>query len=151
MNLLPIFAAVFLLAGNSEIALAADAGEVWLTQGAAPEEVKWLPLESLCPILKGKQAEAVRALESRPFAALDLKSLTAYAGPRCKGRYGQLPFLVRAVSAAGEGHLDAGLLQRQVWMRYAGLGSRYPFEKTPMVLWLDAAPSQVHVTASVVE
>ena len=151
MKLLPIFAAVFLMAGNSEIALAADPGEAWFTESAVPEAVAWLPSESLCPVLKGKQAEAVKALESQPFAALDLKSLTVYAGSRCKGKYGQLPFLVRAVSAAGEGHLDVGLLQGQVWIRYAGLGGRYPFEKTPVVLWLDAAPSQVHIIASVVE
>jgi hypothetical protein len=102
-------------------------------------------------VLKDKLAEAVKALESQAFTALDAKTLVSYAGTRCKGKYGQFPFLVRAVSAAGEGHLDAGLLRGQVWMHFAGMGGRYPFEQTPVVLWLYAAPSQVHVSASIVE
>lgn len=155
MKLLPILAVVFVLAGNSQAALAADPGEAWFTEaagsGVAPDGVQWLSPTGLCPVLKDAVPEAVKALESRSFEALDLKTLAVYAGTRCKGKYGQLPYLVRAVSAAGEGHLDAGLLHGQVWMRYAGLGGRYPFEKTPVVLWLYAAPSQVHISASIVE
>lgn len=136
-------------------ALAADPGEAWFTDtatpGVPPEGVDWLPSGSLCPLLKGELAEAVKALESKSFEALDLKSLAAYGGPGCKGRYGQLPYLVRAVSTAGEGRLDAGLLHGEVWMRFAGLGGRDPFEKTPVVLWLYAAPSRVHISASIVE
>lgn len=154
MKLLPVFIAVLILAG-SQAALAADPGETWFTEGAAlgmpPEGVQWLLPTSLCPVRKAKLAEAVQALESKSFEALDLKTHVAYAGVRCKGKYGQRPYLVRAVSAAGEGHLDAGLLKGQVWMHYAGLGGRYPFEKTPVVLWLYAVPTEVHVTASIVE
>ena len=155
MKFLAILAAASMLAGNSPATLAADPGEAWFTEtagsGVPPDGVRWLPPASLCPVLKGKLPQATQALESRSFAALDLKTLAAYAGTGCKGRYGQLPYLVRAVSAAGEGHLDAGLLRGQVWMRYAGLGGRYPFEKTPVVLWLYAAPSQVHISVSIVE
>ena len=155
MKLLPILAAAFILAGNFQAALAADPGEAWFTEtagsGVPPDGVRWLPSASLCTVLKDELPEAVKALESRSFEALDLKTLTVYAGVHCKGKYGQLPYLVRAVSAAGEGRLDAGLLRGQVWMRYAGLGGRYPFEKTPVVLWLYTAPSQVHVSAGIVE
>ena len=148
---------LFLLLGfalASQLVRAADPGEAWLTEstgsGLPPEDVQWLSSESLCPVLKAKLPEAVKALDARSFAPLDLKSLLAYAGAGCKGKYAQLPFLVRAVSTAGEGHLDAGLLQGQVWMRYAGMGGQHPFEKTPVVLWLYAAPSRIHVTASLV-
>lgn len=155
MKLLPILATAFILAGNAQAALAASPGEAWFTEatgsGAPPDGVQWLPSANLCPVLKDALPEAVKALEFRSFEALDLKMLVVYGGTHCKGKYGQLPYLVRAVSAAGEGHLDAGLLHGQVWMRYAGLGGRYPFEKTPVVLWLYAAPSQVHISASVVE
>ena len=156
MKLLPVCAAALILAGSFQVALAADPGEAWFTEtavsGVPPEGVQWLPSASQCPVLKDELPAAVKALESRPFEALDLKTLTAYAGTRCKGKYGQLPYLVRAVSAAGEGHLDAGLLNGQVWMRCAGLGARSPsFEKTPVVLWLYVAPSQVHISSSIVE
>lgn len=155
MRLLPVFTAAFILAGNFQVARAADPGEAWLTETAAsgvpPDGVQWLPLASQCPVLKTQLPAAGQALQSRSIVALDLKTLAAYAGPHCKGKYGQLPYLVRAVSVAGEGHLDAGLLHGQLWMRYAGLGGRYPFEKTPVVLWLDVGPSQVHVIASIVE
>lgn len=151
MKLLPVFAAALILAGNAQ---AADPGEAWFTEGGAstpPVGIWWLPSASLCPVLKDELPEAVKALESRSFEALDLKTLTAYAGGRCKGKYGELPYLVRAVSTAGEGHLDAGVSHGEIWMRFAGMGGRYPFEKTPVVLWLSAAPSQVHISASIVE
>ena len=155
MKFLSVLAAAWMLMGNPQAALAADPGEAWFTEtagsGVAPDGVRWLPSTSLCPVLKDKLPQAAQALESRSFAALDLKTLAVYAGASCKGIYGQFPYLVRAVSAAGEGHLDAGLLHGQVWIRYAGLGGRYPFEKTPVVLWLYAAPSEVHINASIVE
>lgn len=155
MKLFLIFALASVLAGTLQAALAADPGEAWFTgtaaSGVPPDEVQWLLPAGLCPVLKDEVPEAVKALQSRSFIALDLKGLTAYAGARCKGKYGQLPYLVRAVSAAGEGHLDAGLLRGELWMRYAGMGGRYPFEKTPVVLWLSTAPSRVHISASIVE
>jgi len=155
MKPLPAFAAAFILAGIFQVALAADPGEAWLTESAAPvvppDGVDWLAPGSLCPVLKDKLPQAVQALESDSYSALTAKTLLLYAGRSCKGKYGQLPFLARAVSAAGEGHLDAGLLRGEVWMRYAGMGGRHPFEKTPVVLWLYAAPSKVHVSASTVE
>ncbi len=151
-----LLAVTSILAGSlCQAAVAADPGEAWFTEtagsGIPPDGVQWLPAAGLCPVLKPELPGAVQALESKSFEALDLKALLAYAGPRCKGKYGQLPYLVRAVTAAGEGHLDAGLLRGELWMRYAGLGGRYPFEKTPVVLWLDAAPSQVHISVSIVE
>ena len=155
MKLLPILAAAFILVGNAQAALAADPGEAWFTEtagsGVPPDGVRWLPSASLCTVLKDELPEAVKALRSRSFEALDLQTLAVYAGIGCKGIYGQLPYLVRAVTAAGEGRLDAGLLHGQLWMRYAGMGGRYPFEKTPVVLWLYAAPSQVHISAGIVE
>lgn len=155
MKLLPVFAAAIILAGNFQTAQATDPGETWFTEtaasGAPPDGVQWLPSGSLCPVLKEELPEAVKALEPRSFQALDLKMLAAYAGKRCKGKYGQRPYLVRAVSAAGEGHFDAGVLNGEVWMRYAGMDGRDPFEKTPVVLWLYTAPSRVHISASIVE
>lgn len=154
MMRLPVLVGVFVLASLCQLARAADPGEAWFTEsgsGVAPDGVLWLSSASLCPVLKDKLPEALESLESRSFAALDAKSLVAYAGSHCKGRYAQLPFLIRAVSAAGEGHLDAGLLQGQVWMRYAGVGGKYPFEKTPVVLWLYAAPTRVHISVSIVQ
>lgn len=148
-----LVAILFSLASVSQAALAVDPGEAWSTEsgsGVPPDGVQWLPSASLCAVVKDKLAEAVKALDSRSFAALDAKSLVAYAGTRCKGKYAQLPFLVRAVSSIGEGHLEAGLMQGQVWMRFTGVGGKHPFEKTPVVLWLYAAPSQLHVTASTI-
>lgn len=154
-SLAVLVTAFIVLAGVCPAALADDPGEAWITEtsgsGVPPEGVQWLSSASLCPVLKAALPEAVKALESRAFAALDLKGLAAYAGPGCKGKYGQLPYLVRAVSAAGEGHLDAGLLHGELWMRYAGLGGRYPFEKTPVVLWLYGPPSRVRISVSIVE
>lgn len=150
----PKLAPLFLL-GALQAALATDPGEAWFTEGAGygapPVGIWWLPSASLCPVLKAKLPDALKALESRSFEALDLKMLLAYAGARCKGKYGQLPYLVRAVTAAGDGHLDAGVSHGEIWMRFAGLGGKYPFEKTPVVLWLSEPPVRVHVTVSIVE
>lgn len=133
-------------------ALAADPGEPWLTGSAAPPDgVQWLASGSLCLVVPDKLSEAVRRVASKPFAPLTAQSLVMYAGVTCKGRYGQFPYLVRAVSTAGEGHLDAGVLQGELWLRFAGMGGHHPFEKTPVVLWLYGPPTQVHVIASVVE
>jgi hypothetical protein len=155
MKLLPAFIAGLVLACSLQDALAADPGEVWLTEttgsGVPPDEVRWLAPGSVCAVLDGKLPQAVQALMSESYAALNAKTLPFYAAPSCKGRYGQLPFLVRAVSAAGEGQLDAGLLGGEVWMRYAGMGGRYPFEQTPVVLWLYGPPIRVHICVSIVE
>ena len=133
-------------------AWAADPGDAWLTDSAAPpEEVQWLASESLCHLVQGKLPQALRALGSKPFLLLTAESQVAYAGASCKGKYGQFPYLVRAVSTAGQGRLDAGLLQGELWLRFAGMGGQYPFEKTPVVLWLYGPPTQVHVIASIVE
>ena len=154
MQPLPVLAALILV-GISRIALAADPGEAWFTEtagaGVTPDGVEWVAPGSLCSVLKDKLPHAVKALESESYALLTAKTLIFYAGISCKSKYGQFPFLVRAVSAAGEWHLDAGLLRKEVWMRYAGMGSRYPFEKTPVVLWLYTAPSRVNISVSIVE
>ena len=136
-------------------AWAADPGEAWFTEGTGsgvpPQDVQWLAPGSVCPVPQEKLAETVQALASKSSLSLTLKTLLSYAGPSCKGKYGQRPYLVRAVSAAGDGRLDAGLLRGEVWMRYAGLGGRHPFEKTPVVLWLYAPPSRVHISVGIVE
>jgi len=155
MKLLPVFAVALILACISHAALAADPGEAWLTEtagsGVPPEGVAWLAPGSLCPVLKDKLPQALQALASHSYVPLSVKTLPFYASRSCKGRYGQFPYLVRAVSADGEGRLDAGLLHGEVWIRYAGMGGRYPFGKTPVVLWLCAPPSKLHVSVSIVE
>lgn len=149
------FAAALLLAGASQIASAADPGEAWFTEdggsGNPPAGIRWLPAASLCPVLKGELPRAVKELESKSFEALTAKTLAAYAGPACKGKYGQLPYLVRAVSTAGDGRLDAGVSHGEIWMRFAGMGEKDPFEKTPVVLWLSDPPTQLHISVSIVE
>jgi hypothetical protein len=155
MKLLPASIMGLVLACSLQGALAADPGEAWFTDtagsGVPPDGVRWLAPGSACPVLKAKLSQAVQALASESDVALTAKTLPLYAAPSCKGKYGQFPFLVRAVSTAGEGHLDTGLLGGEVWMRFAGVGGRYPFEKTPVVLWLYAPPARVHVSASIVE
>jgi len=134
-------------------ALAADPGESWFTQdtAASPDQVRWLAPRNLCRIPAAKLPQAVQSLGSRSFVALTAKTLMSYTGASCKGHYGEFPYLVRAVSTAGDGRLDAGLLGGELWMQYAGMGGRFPFEKTPVVVWLDAPPTQVHVSVSIVE
>lgn len=145
--------AAALLSASLQAALAADPGEQWLTADAeaAPDAVQWLAPASLCRVLPARLGESVQQLSSRPFLPLTAKSLLDYASSSCKGKYGQRPYLVRAVSSAGEGRLDAGRLKGDLWIRYAALGGKYPFEKTPVVLWLDAPPVKVHVSVSLVE
>lgn len=136
-------------------ALAADPGEAWFTEtagsGTPPEQVQWLPLERLCKVLPKELSPSVRLLASKPSVALNAKTLVRYAGKGCRGKYGQRPYLVRAVSAAGEGRLDAGWLDGAVWMRFAGLGGQHPFEKTPVVVWLELPPQSVHISVSFIE
>jgi hypothetical protein len=134
-------------------AWAADPGEQWFTADAAapPDTVQWLAPASLCQVSPAKLGESVQLLSFNPFVALTAKTLVDYAGSSCKGKYGQLPYLVRAVSSAGEGQLEAGRLNGDLWIRYAALGGKYPFEKTPVVLWLDVPPVEVHVSVSLVE
>lgn len=146
---------VVMLAALAWPALAADPGEAWLTpasgSGVPPDSVQWLASRSLCHIPAAKLALAVQSLGSRSFVALTAKTLALYADASCKGHYGEFPFLVRAVSTAGDGRLDAGLLGGELWMRYAGMGGQHPFEKTPAVVWLLMPPTLVHVSASIVE
>lgn len=134
---------------------AADPGDTWLTEthgsGVPPDGVVWLAPGSQCRVAQDKLPQAVGALGSNAFVALTAAGLASYVGAACKGKYGQIPYLVRAVSTAGEGHLDAGLFHGDLWVRFAGLGGRDPFEKTPVVLWLYAPPALVHVSASIVE
>ena len=146
--------AAALLISAFHVALAADPGEQWVTEtsgsGSPPEQVQWLAPESLCRVSPDKLAQALRQLESQPFVALTAVTLPLYVAASCKGKYGQFPYLVRAVSTAGEGRLEAGLLKGELWLRYAGLGGSYPFEKTPVVLWLYAPPAKLHISASLV-
>jgi hypothetical protein len=155
MKRISVLLMLLVLAVSALPALAADPGEPWLTQesgsGAPPDTVRWLAPRSLCHIPAAKLPQAVQTLGSKSFVALTAKTLVLYAGASCKGHYGEFPYLVRAVSTAGDGRLDAGLLGSELWMRYAGLGGQYPFEKTPVVVWLDAPPTHVHVSASIVE
>ena len=140
---------------SMQAVLAADPGERWFTESAGsgnpPDGVRWLAPESLCQVLPARLAQAVQVLETKPFAPLTAKSLSLYAAASCKGKYGERPYLVRAVRAAGEGQLDAGLQGGALWMRYAGLGGKNPFEKTPVILWLASAPARVHISVSIVE
>lgn len=149
------FLAGLVLVGAVFGALAEDPGEAWFTEGGGsgkpPEGVSWLPAASLCLVLKSKLPEAAMELDSRSFEALTAKTLVSYAGTACKGKYGQLPYLVRAVSAAGDGRLDAGISHGEIWVRFAGMGGKNPFEKTPVVLWLSESPSKVHISVSIVE
>lgn len=130
---------------------AADPGDDWLTKPADPPDgAQWLAPASLCRLNPGKLPSALEALGSKAFEPLTADTVVSYAGVSCKGRYGQRPYLVRAVSTAGEGRLDAGLFHGELWLRFAGLGGRYPFEKTPVVLWLYGPPARVHVIANLV-
>ncbi|HEV2109896.1 MAG TPA: hypothetical protein VGT99_00970 [Gammaproteobacteria bacterium] len=144
-----------MMACAMQAGLAADPGESWFTEGAGsgnpPDGVQWLAPQSLCRVLPARLAQAVQVLEARSFTPLTARSLPLYAAASCKGKYGQSPYLVRAVSAAGEGRLDAGLQGGELWMRYAGLGGKNPFEKTPVILWLSSPPLEVHISASIVE
>jgi|GEM_PF-5610890 len=148
------FLAALAMAGFAYAALAADPGEAWFTEGGTgnpPVGIWWLPPASHCPVLKDKLPDAVKALAEKPFEPLTAKTLSRYAGGSCKGKYGQLPYLVRAVTTAGEGRLDAGVSHGDIWMRFAGMGEKDPFEKTPVVLWLSEPPKQVHISVSLVE
>jgi hypothetical protein len=140
---------------SMQVVLAADPGEGWFTEtagsGNPPDGVQWLPPENLCQVLPARLVQVVQVLETKAFEPLTAKSLSLYAAASCKGKYGERPYLVRAVSAAGEGRLDAGLQGGELWMRYAGMGGKGPFEKTPVILWLVSPPANVHISVSIVE
>jgi hypothetical protein len=148
------FIASVILGSALHTAWAADPGASWFTEsgsGVPPRQVQWLAAESLCRVLPERLSRSVQSLASKPFIPLTAKALAFYGGAACKGQDGQRPYLVRAVTTAGEGTLDAGRLDGDLWMRYSALGGAHPFEKTPVILWLDAPPASVHISVSLVE